>query len=908
MIKKIQFRSFVLRIVLLLAVFVVSAAEVRGAKPFIVDGTFLLRSRKAALDNELRARMAVDPKFSARLSKIARIFGAWSVGDANDFQSYNFASGQYETRKSHLKLIGSHCYIFVADDSQALLGTDPSGTLNQIKTNFDDKVYPSTVDWFGSVNIPPSFNLPDDKIYLLMLDIKDGLGAGYVAGYFDSRDLESFGNQKPLFFMDLNPGKPGDPTDKNNDFYKTLAHEFQHMINYSKHLARSSPQEDRWIEEGLSGFSEFIYTALVKNDGIGLPPSPHLSRFLENPDLNLTQSTDSEWFGPGTLFRHYGASFLYIYYLQEKYGGADDSTRKTFVRKLVDNGAVGINGLNSVLAEKNTTFIESLKNWFVANHLNDISLNGGMWGYTDKDKRLGADGAGIPIKGVSHFFSSSGLSFLGGEGEVLPNAGRYLDISGSNKVILNFKGDPNAFTPFVATIDLASQTAMRDIILGASSTGSIGLEFSTLRKVVLIPAVATTASNVSSRFFYQFSGQPSKLILYPIPNPAFTKDVIIVVKSNGGALAATPTVVVKFNNISSSPNPQMTPTDPERNVFVGNYHIPPGSGEGVVTASIGEDTSTFTFHHSELSANLVSKLQVKEAQFTISSRVEGDQASLFETSLSDAEPELRVLSKPYYAVFNSQNAIEAKLLFEGSSYPIDRESQLGLWSGKNLQGAWLKVSRNERGFFSPITREGTYVLVADTVAPKINDLHIEEFETKPTLLARVSDNGSGVNRDSIRVEVNGESVPFAFDNGTGQVSADLSRLPQGSHRFSIELSDNAENLGRAILQQTLAGPLRVMQATAYPNPARAFTTVAVILDGSGADDPTLEIEAKIYDSAGHKVTTFPLSYKSNHTFATRWDCRAESSRTVANGLYPFKIIIRKGGDELKANGTLAVLR
>jgi hypothetical protein len=156
--------------------------------------------------------------------------------------------------------------------------------------------------------------------------------------------------------------------------------------------------------------------------------------------------------------------------------------------------------------------------------------------------------------------------------------------------------------------------------------------------------------------------------------------------------------------------------------------------------------------------------------------------------------------------------------------------------------------------------------------------------------------------------VDGQSVPFTFEASSGQLSADLSRLEKGQHQMSVELADHADNVERSLLAQVLAGPLQVAQTAAYPNPSRSPVNLAVILDGNGSDDPGLDIEARIYNIAGQRIFTLPLGYKSNRTFTARWDCRDEDGRSVANGVYPYKIVIRRGGDELKANGKIAILR
>jgi hypothetical protein len=882
------------------------AAQAWAAPGYIRDGTFALRARKEILDNQIKARILSNQQYSREIANLGRISGQLTVGTQHNFQAYNFASGQYESRTGTLKGVGTRCYVFVADDSISNLGASTDRIVSEIQKTFDEKIFPACTDWFGTVNLPSSFSLPDDKIYIFLLDIRDGIGGGYVAGYFDSRDLEGMlGNKKPVFFMDVNPGNPGDPTNKNNDFYKTLAHEFQHMINFSKRLPESGrSQEDRWVEEGLSGFSEYVYTEMVGDDGIGLAPTPHLSRYLENPNLVLTQNSDTEWFSEATLFRHYGASFLYLYYLQEKYGGASLESRKAFIRSLVDSPYSGIANIHNLLSAKGTTFADSMKNWLLANHLNDVSLNNGLWGYQDKETRLGKEADGLPIAGNSHSFSADGMSFIGGEGRILSNAGKYEVIQGSGNLQLSFQGKTDGLTPFLGLIDFAGGGTLRDLSLDGSGAGSLSLDLSTLRKAVLVPAALTSQANVTTAFYYSFSGASAKVVVYPLPNPVFANEFMIVLKSLGDAITATPIANVTFNNLNYTP--VMSPTDQSRTVFVANFSIP-GDGEGQAVVTIGDVSSSFTFFSAALKANIPARLKLKDTELSISSRVDGDQAFLYESGFVEVPQELSVISKPFYASFNAQNAIEARLQFEGHSAQVQNPEQVGLWAHQNASFSWIRASQNDRGYASPISHEGMYVLTCDTMSPRVHDLHVEEVNGQPTLSARLSDGGSGLNLDSLRCEVNGQSFPFSLDSGKGALTADLSRLPKGQHRFEVKIQDRADNLGRAILAQALTGPLKIAQVTAYPNPSRGAANIAVILDGNGANDPMLEIEARIYDASGKLVTSMPLSYKTNRTFVARWNQKNDDLKQVANGYYPFKVFVRKGGDELKGTGKIAIL-
>ena len=99
-----------------------------------------------------------------------------------------------------------------------------------------------------------------DEITILLFDI-DGnnfnLGSGYTAGYFWSKDnflsgSSNFSNERLMFYIDAPVfGAPDGGTWDITDYYpseqiSTLAHEFQHMINfYQKTVLHSFSYPDQ---------------------------------------------------------------------------------------------------------------------------------------------------------------------------------------------------------------------------------------------------------------------------------------------------------------------------------------------------------------------------------------------------------------------------------------------------------------------------------------------------------------------------------------------------------------------------------------------------------------------------------------------------------------------------------------
>jgi hypothetical protein len=113
----------------------------------------------------------------------------------------------------------------------------------------------------------------DNKVIFLLLDIQDGYAGsgGYVAGYFHSLHMYHpstylNSNRTAMLFMDIDPGlsDPNPANSKSRTFYSTMAHEFQHLINWSIRYNQYGTDIDNhltetWLDEGLSTAAEYVY-------------------------------------------------------------------------------------------------------------------------------------------------------------------------------------------------------------------------------------------------------------------------------------------------------------------------------------------------------------------------------------------------------------------------------------------------------------------------------------------------------------------------------------------------------------------------------------------------------------------------------------------------------------------------
>jgi hypothetical protein len=173
------------------------------------------------------------------------------------FLAYSWETGGYYFCDSFLLAKSEHCLVYSEKNGKTYGGLAPDAALGErIADEFDKNIYSPMIDFFGA----PLDVDGNGRTILLLLDIKDGAGkdgaTSYIAGYFDGTDMElrDDSNKADMIYIDTYPGRPGDFSS-----YKTIAHEFQHLINYSFRRGRRKPAMDIWIDEGLSSAAEYLY-------------------------------------------------------------------------------------------------------------------------------------------------------------------------------------------------------------------------------------------------------------------------------------------------------------------------------------------------------------------------------------------------------------------------------------------------------------------------------------------------------------------------------------------------------------------------------------------------------------------------------------------------------------------------
>lgn len=273
-------------------------------------------------------------------------------------------SVQYTKRSATLRAAGKYCYIWVVDgyystDSGAVSGA--AVTEEQIKTLMEkfDGMYPLIREIFGKEaevmvdgdSIVPIDKVSDtgSKVNIVVYDINGDYASsqqGGVFGYFwakdyytpktatsSATDVIKLSNSGKYFYIDsyFTQNFNWAPS-----MYSTLAHEFQHMINFGvKTLTPAAyngnnnpPSSATWYTEMMSMLCEDMMQQYL-GCGDTASPKSRLSQFC----TYYTSSGITEW-NDNAQLASYAVAYTFGAYLARNYGGAE------LIQKAAQNGSV----------------------------------------------------------------------------------------------------------------------------------------------------------------------------------------------------------------------------------------------------------------------------------------------------------------------------------------------------------------------------------------------------------------------------------------------------------------------------------------------------------------------------------------------------------------------------------------
>ena len=309
---------------------------------------------------------------------------SWSFITITGFWAYDFdcvVNCEYFVTAS-LVGEGTHCLIYL-EQGQSV----DQDTINEIINQFDNSIYPSEISTFGEEPNPGIDG--NTKIFILLLDIRDGYtpgSTGYIAGYFNPLDeydisTSSNSNQKELFSMDIKPGIPGD-----NIFMRTLAHEFQHLINWNQKTNLRGVNEETWLDEAMSEIAPVFCS-------YG-PDYDRVISFQYQPWDSLVR-----W---GSTFYDYATVYMWAQYMKDRITNTDSNGHNLFWH-INHTANVGINAVNTALNAINygKDFTAIFRDWSIANYLGSNTVPGHPeWSYSSISTESGFLTAFGPLPGL----------------------------------------------------------------------------------------------------------------------------------------------------------------------------------------------------------------------------------------------------------------------------------------------------------------------------------------------------------------------------------------------------------------------------------------------------------------------------------------------------------------------------
>jgi len=251
-----------------------------------------------------------------------------STGTAFWAVDFRTTSPTYYQTRANKAAEGTHCYIYI---EQGLVAD--AAEIAAIRDEFDNNIYPTVRNAFGSEPNPGVDN--DPKIYVLLLNIRDGFNGGsYTAGFYNSGNEYSVAdnphsNVKEMLYMNFNPALPLTAT----GFFTTLAHEFQHMIHWEQKTHLKSLDDDTWLDEAMS---EIAPTYLY---------GPNYGRIVDYENAPSDSLTD--WQG---LVSDYGVAYMWSQYFKDQF----DTGGGNIFKGIMQQNSTGITSVNSALT---TTFV-----------------------------------------------------------------------------------------------------------------------------------------------------------------------------------------------------------------------------------------------------------------------------------------------------------------------------------------------------------------------------------------------------------------------------------------------------------------------------------------------------------------------------------------------------------------------
>ncbi|MBI3037546.1 Ig-like domain-containing protein, partial [bacterium] len=358
------------------------------------------------------AEKKMPPPLAAKSSGLLNSIRADTVGQQVTFTLYPSGTKVSGVCKKISSVTGSSGKIIFYFDDQNTYDSTAQSLINSLDSAWS-AIYSKDREIFG-VEPPATYNglnLGDDITVLLSSKID-------TAGYFYSGDLyppsqiqSGISNQRKMFYLQYNPSQIS-----NTSLESTMAHEFQHMINFYQRKQNNLTEED-WLNEGCSGYAEHVcgYKISTTNQSKAIQVNDYFAAISITPLTNWAGSHEN-----------YGQVYLFSTWLGQNFGG-NGSMQNLLTSKSV--------GKDAVAAYSGQTFDKIFAQWTIALYVNNTS--GGIYGYPDLNLKTtykyGGNLADITLTGPKLLTNTGGaFPYSSGNISISAYSSAYVELSGGN--------------------------------------------------------------------------------------------------------------------------------------------------------------------------------------------------------------------------------------------------------------------------------------------------------------------------------------------------------------------------------------------------------------------------------------------------------------------------------------------
>lgn len=460
------------------------------------------------------------------------------VGTERTFFAPDFRSRQQYTVSAVLRGVGRFCYVYV-EDAEWERRVTPR-TVDTIIHAFDEAtpagqrgIYPTLTDVFGA---PPDID-GNGRVILLLLNVRDAadIRGNYTAGFFSPADQGRGVRRNPGFRGLVVRSNVADmlyidtfPLNINSEAaHNVIAHELQHLIHW-----RHDSREAIWVDEGCADYASFL---------CGYTSHEHIAAFEKNPSVSLTAWPQES----GGAMPHYGAAFLWMLYLHERYGGVET------LRHIVQHSGISMNGILTVLGERGhpVTMPTLFSDWKIANVVSDyahvnLTLSPARVHYIRANGARGSAATAritdFPIAVSQQTLPDFAAAYLVFEWE---------DAQTAQGVTLGFSCETPAQDWALHLIEYQDEAAytVRELPLTHSGTGSLAFS-GAVTKAILVPSLHSEIPRLSPRVAtYEYSATRGANITFVssvLPNPVLPRYWDIVAIPSEPLVGIAPTVTL----------------------------------------------------------------------------------------------------------------------------------------------------------------------------------------------------------------------------------------------------------------------------------------------------------------------------------------------------------------------------